>query len=313
MGIIFNTNKHSDTWNDAPLLSSDDIAALAIQASQVQFSSLSTQPQQSNEAGWLPTKALGSGMDYAESREYQQGDDPRYINWRLSARSNDTFVKTYHMEARPTLCVVLDVRRSMIFGTQKRLKITQAVRIATLLAHVAQQHDLNLNALVVSDEKTQWLGKQSLDSLLAYINHYPDTKPLSNQVLSFQALINTLQVELKSGSLVYMISDFLNLAKSDTKAFSQLLEKHFIQALHIIDQAEQKLPKSGGVSLQAFNQNNKLNLNTDRDDIRSSIDDLLTRKKNHINDVFKQAGLLKTDVPSDQDTLYNLLDLPFGH
>ncbi len=312
MSVIFKANKSTKNDLTTPLLSSHEIAALGIQASQVEFSSLTPHQQFTRDAGWLPTKALGSGMDYAESREYQQGDDPRYINWRLSARSNETYVKTYHMEARPSLCLVLDMSRTMVFGTQKRLKLTQAVRLATLIAHISQQQDLNLSVILLSDGNVEWLGKQNLDSLLARINHIP-TDLNSNTNFDFQELIQIIQNELVAGSMVYLLSDFMQLEESDINAFSQLQEAYFIQALHIIDQAEQKLPKSGGMCLQAFNENKNISLNSDNNDSRLALDDVLKQHADRIKQSFKQSGLKHTQVFTQDDVLHSFVELPFGH
>jgi len=312
MSVLFRSKKNADKSLTNAILGSHEIAALGIQASQVELSHLSLHQQFTHEAGWLPTKALGSGMDYAESREYQQGDDPRYINWRLSARSNETYVKTYHMEARPSLCLLIDLSRSMVFGTQKRLKITQAVRLATMIAYVAQQQDLNLSVLLLEDGKIEWLGKQNLDSLLARINHFPSSSD-SCESFNFQELIQTLQNELIAGSMIYLISDFISLASSDSNALGQLQQQYFVQALHIIDRAEEKMPKSGGVSLQAFSSNKNIRLNTDHNDIREALDDVLASHAKAIKQCFKQSGLKHTQVFTQDDDLHSFVELPFGH
>ena len=141
------TTTHHKTW-----LSEKELAELQTFAEQLQNTSIANIALNSQQSGLLASRALGSGTDYAESRVYQYGDDPRSINWRLSARSTDTFVKTFHTESRPCVSILLDQRKSMIFGTKKRLKISQALRVASLLAYSCDLHQLSFQAWVLHND-----------------------------------------------------------------------------------------------------------------------------------------------------------------
>ncbi len=249
-------------------------------------------------------------MDYAESREYQQGDDPRYINWRLSARSNETFVKTYHMESRPTLCVVLDQRSSMVFGTRKRLKISQALRIATLLALSAEQRNLNFNVLLFN-EQNQWLGKQHVDEFLHYANHIPNIKQKTMSV-DFQKVFGSLQ-QLATGSLVYIISDFLDLKPAHNKSLLQLQEKFFVQALHVVDPAEKKLPKSGRVCLQSMKNQANLSLDSNNTEVDVITRNIFDEHSQSIKQTLLHATIPYAEVQTDEDIIYQHILMPLGH
>ncbi|MFK8028114.1 MAG: DUF58 domain-containing protein [Gammaproteobacteria bacterium] len=324
MSAIFKLNKKTkveaspipsnSSRSFTPLLPNDEIAALSIQASQILHSSHTAHQQLSREAGWLPTKALGSGMDYAESREYQQGDDPRYINWRLSARSDETFVKTYHMEARPSLCIVLDQRQSMIFGTKKRLKITQALRLSTMLAHASQQHHIDLNLLLIDETKTHWLGKQNVDSLLEKFNHNPPqiSTTRNTDSIKFQSITELLQQHLNIGSMIYLISDFFDFNALNIKTLSELYSQYFILGLHIVDAAEKKLPKSGGVCLKDIKTDENLTLDSNDPQIHSNINESFNNHFNVIKKALIQSEVAYSEIPADADVLYPFIELPLG-
>lgn len=303
-------NSNSSYQPPQAILDETEIAQLRIQASQIQNSGSSSHKQQSREAGWLPTSAMGSGMDYAESREYQQGDDPRYINWRLSARSTETFVKTYHMESRPSLCVILDQRRSMVFGTRRRLKISQATRLAILLAAAAEQRNLTLNVLLINDQ-IQRLDNQHIDEFLQRVNRTPDIKQQTGST-DFQTIINSLQ-HLATGSLVYIISDFMDLKTSHNKSLLQLQEQYSIQALHVVDQAEKKLPKSGGVCLQAMNSRAKLTLDSNNSEVISNACCILDEHLQSIKQILMHAAIPYAEVLTDEDSIHQHILLPLGH
>lgn len=303
-----------------PLLTSQDIVELRAQAKQLKSSIIPSHQLDSRDAGWQSTSAIGSGMDYAESRLYQQGDEPRTINWRLSARSTETYVKTYHMEARPSLCIVLDQRRSMVFGTRARLKATQALRLATILIFAAEQQRLKINVKVIRSAGG-WLEVRSAEEFLAKTNQQyflreeleensqQVTKPCQTEMGD---ALDSLSQSIEKGTLVYLISDFLDLNESHQKRLFQLQDSYFVQALHITDPAEQKVVKSGGVYLQDMQGDAYLNVKSQD----SNITDLNASLRNHIDKI--KAVILKSSVyyspiSTEEEMLHSHIIFPLGH
>ncbi|MEE9327078.1 MAG: DUF58 domain-containing protein [Cocleimonas sp.] len=297
-----------------PILSAQDITELRLQANQLQGEITSSHKLDSREAGWLPTSAMGSGMDYAESRPYQQGDEPRTINWRLSARSTETYVKNYHMEARPSLCIVLDQRSTMMFGTRTRLKFTQALRLAIVLAFAAEQHRLQLTIMLLNNS-SEWLEFNSADSFLAGVNSCKllqiDDRTVDNRG-KIALVLENLNEDIDKGSLVYLISDFRDLDKSHQKQLFQLQANNFVQTMHIVDPAELNIENKGGVALQDMLANALLMLEEDK---------FSEMKPNHAlqqyNDNIKQT-LLKSAVhyslvSTTDEALHSKIMFPLGH
>src|ERR1044071_7221843 len=79
----------------------------------------------------------GRGMAFSEVRQYQPGDDVRFIDWNVSARMNDTYVKVFTEEREMTVMLLVDLSGSQLFGTQESTKINTAAEIAALLAFSA--------------------------------------------------------------------------------------------------------------------------------------------------------------------------------
>ena len=292
------------------LLTNEDIANIRIQAGQLLSSSNSQHPLNSHQAGWLSTNTLGSGMDYAESRVYQQGDDLRNINWRLSARSTQTFVKTYHMESRPKLCIVLDQRRQMIFGTKKRLKITQALRLACLLIFVAEQYQLSVDICLINSD-IQWLEDQDIESFLQVTNHAHLPEAPQNQA-TLQTAFTRLKQQLSEGDFIYLISDFVDINEQDKKPLVQLQAQYFMQALHIVDSAEQALPKNlGQLSFQAMNKEEAIiSLNLNKQNQREAINKKMAQHLENIETMFIQSAIHYAKIMTDEDDIYSALLLP---
>lgn len=111
----------------------------------------------------------GYGIDYEESRHYIAGDDPRYMNWQLTARTGKHYMKVYREERQPGVFILIDRRLSMRFGTQKHLKITQAVRAAAIAAFKAQQNNLSVGGLLLDNELEWFKETQSKHAVFNFI------------------------------------------------------------------------------------------------------------------------------------------------
>ncbi|MDD5000651.1 MAG: DUF58 domain-containing protein [Thiomonas arsenitoxydans] len=114
-----------------PLLLAADAAALIARARGLRLAA-ATQPVSQRAAGDSRSRWTGRGLDYAESRAYQPGDDLRDLHWRLLARTGRPYVKVHREEHAPALHLLLDLRPGMVFGTRVRTKAEQAARMLLL-------------------------------------------------------------------------------------------------------------------------------------------------------------------------------------
>ena len=116
-----------------PLLQADDAAGL-IALAAAQRMAQPPRPVARQSAGEAPSSWKGRGLDYAESRVYQPGDDLRDLHWRLLARTGRPYVRVHHEEQATALHLLLDLRPGMVFGTRSRTKAEQAARMLLLAA-----------------------------------------------------------------------------------------------------------------------------------------------------------------------------------
>ncbi len=304
------------------LLDKSELINLQALAEQVDCSATPDQILNSRQAGNLPTRALGSGIDYAESRVYQAGDDPRSINWRLSARTQETFVKTYHIESRPSLNIFLDKRRSMVFGTKSRLKITQATRIATLLAYACQLHQLTFQAWILDDGLDNELGLQYFDDINGFLlqankntshNSAPANK-FSSEKASIHSALLEINQRTSKGSLIYLVSDFADLKASHQTELAHLIERCFVQALHIFDAAELSLPKLGKIRLQEMNQDSSKNyqLDTRNEKQQTSFAKMAQQHFEKKKSLISDLGISYIKIATDDESIQQSITLPLG-
>ena len=118
----------------------------------------------------------GSGYEFAENQLYVAGDDSRFINWRMLARTGKLYRKVFHEERRPQLWVVVDKRASMRFGTNKRLKVTQAAIHAICHLYQAQQHQLASGGVILKDSPCWFNPTQNMNAL----------QPLIQEIIAVQ-------------------------------------------------------------------------------------------------------------------------------
>ena len=160
----------------------------------------------------------------------------------MSARSQETFVKTFHTDAQPSLNIFLDQRESMIFGTRKYLKISQALRASLLLSFHAEMHNLDYKFWLLNDDALH--SFTHIDIFLTLANKVRQ-RQLSK--ISISNALEEVLLQLAPDSLFTMISDFTGIQK---KQLSALTQRCSVQAIQVVDPAEFSLENTGKVSLQ---------------------------------------------------------------
>ncbi len=308
---------------EAPLINPDEYNELVNQAKQVKPSGGYGHRLESHFSGTLPTKKIGSGMDYAESRVYQAGDDPRFINWRLTARSKETLVKNFHTESSPTLCVLMDRGATMRFGTRKRLKVTQAARVATLLSLTARQHRLALSGLVLaeSSDSNQWFpsskNDQAFNSLIDVVSGAclpmlanEANNESANQPQNWQLILRNLADKNPSGSLIYLVSDFLGLDAEHQSTLEALQAQHHVIAIHISDIAEQSLANNGTLRFKDAQSNALYQVESGSNKQRAKFQSRAQDYQESIKQLFEDRGIPFISILTTDDDLASMIPLP---
>lgn len=262
--ILFKTNNNSRQ----PLLSNSEILELLLRIQHRNKTRVHNHDVSFRKIGEARSVFRGHGMDYEESRLYQAGDDPRYMNWALTARTGQHYLKVFREERQPGVFILVDRRNSMRFGTQQRLKITQAARTAAITIFSAQENNYSIGGVIL-DNEVEWF-KENNNKQAAFDFIHQAARPalpvfeentLQQQKLS--DVLKTLNEILTKGSTLYLISDFHDLRNESQSTLLQLSSSHTIHAIHITDPAEIKLPKAGVVSLITENYNAVHQVNSD--------------------------------------------------
>jgi len=205
-------------------------------------------PAQARQMGLYHAPLKGRGMEYAESRPYQPGDDVRALDWRLTARSGKPHTKLFREERERPVFIAIDLRSPMAFATRGVFKQVQAARAAALLAFKAVKDGDRVGGVVLNAAGVHELpparGQLAVARLLRQIVSSAGASAAHEPGLA--ALSAPLQRLVKPGALVFVLSDFRDLEAASEADFGRIAAHSQLRIIEISDPFEQALP-----SLQA--------------------------------------------------------------
>ncbi len=200
----------------------------------------------------------GRGMEFDESRPYQPGDDPRSIDWRVTARSTTAYTKLFREERERPVLVVVDLRANMHFATRGCFKSVNASRAAALLSWAAHHRGDRLGGLIFGNtthrELKPRLGRQAALRYVHQLAEHPDwqSRALSDDgEAAFTQAMSALRRVARPGSLVVVLSDFLGFSRSVQSYLSSVARHNEVLAVFLNDPIERRLPPPGRYRLVA--------------------------------------------------------------
>jgi uncharacterized protein (DUF58 family) len=248
-------------------------------------------------AGEYQSTFKGRGMEFAEVREYQVGDDIRTIDWNVSARMGHPFVKQYVEERELTVMLLVDASSSGEFGTVDRMKGEIAVEMCAVLAFSAIKNNDRVGLIIFTDKIEKYIPpKKGRKHVLRVIRELIYFKPEDTRTDISAALEYMLRVQKKK-SVVFLISDFLS--QDYDRALKIANRKHDIISITITDPRERSLPNIGFLELEDAETGERIMVDTKDPEVRRlfgeiSENESLKREKN-----FRSANIDQIDVTTD--------------
>lgn len=189
----------------------------------------------------------GLGMEFAEVRPYQPGDDVRTIDWNVTARMGSPFIKKYVEERDLTVFLVVDVSGSLSFGSRAILKRELAAEIAALLSFAALRNQDRVGAALVSDRLELFLEpRRRRTHVLRMVREILDRAAHGGTDL--EGGLNAVLATLKRRSVLFFISDFLG--PPPTRALKAAAARHDLIVVEIVDPRDEEIPRVGPVVLR---------------------------------------------------------------
>jgi uncharacterized protein (DUF58 family) len=202
----------------------------------------------------------GRGMNFAEVREYQYGDDIRSIDWNVTARTGAPFVKVFEEERELTVMLVVDVSASGDFGTRERMKGEVAVEICALLAFSAIKNNDKVGLIIFSDQVEKFVpprkGKRHvLRVLRELLYHRPEGRGTN-----IRAALDYLNHVQRKKAVTFLVSDFRD--SGFEKALAVAGRRHDLIAVRVGDLRERELPSLGLLELEDPETGERVVVNT---------------------------------------------------
>jgi len=210
----------------------------------------------------------GRGMNFAEVREYQYGDEIRSIDWNVTARAGTPFVKVFEEERELTVMLLVDVSASGDFGTRGRMKAELAVEICALLAFSAIKNNDKVGLVIFSDHVEKFVPPRKgrrhvLRVLRELLYHEPEGKRTDIAgALEYLAHIQ------RKKAVVFLVSDFRD--QGFEKALSVAGRRHDLVAVRLRDPREEELPPLGLVELEDPETGDRVLVNTSSSAFRAA-------------------------------------------
>jgi len=206
----------------------------------------------SSVAGMQRSAFRGRGIDYQESRNYQQGDDIRAMDWRVTARTGRAHTKVYQEERERPVIILIDLSPSMFFGTRTALKSVVAARAAALIGWTTVHNHDRIGAVLFDGgqdtcrEIRPTGGRIGVLQLIRalIVATAPDRVDPNKQSRLSEALKRLRRVA-RPGSLLVLLSDFYALDTDSEQALAQLRRHNDVLACQILDPLELHAPPPG--------------------------------------------------------------------
>jgi uncharacterized protein (DUF58 family) len=246
----------------------------------------------------------GNGIDFADLREYQYGDDVRYIDWSVTARMATPYVREYLEDREITAWFLLDLSPSVDFGSAEteRLKRTVLIDFVTTMARLLTRHGNRVGAVLYGAQVERTIPARGgriqvlrlINDLLAQPRHR--RAPLTD----LTPLLDAGQRAIRGRSLVFVISDFISVPGWE-RPLNLLTQRHEVVAVRLFDRREVELPNVGPLIMEDAETGEQLYVDTGDRAFRRRFTEAAERREATLRDAFRRSGVDAASLSTDDD------------
>jgi len=230
----------------------------------------------------------GRGMTFSEVRQYSYGDDVRSIDWNVTARYNEPFVKVFEEERELTMMLLVDVSGSELFGTAQQSKKEIITEISATLAFSALQNNDKVGLILFSDEVELFIPpKKGKSHVLRIIRELIEFTPKSNQTNIAEALKFFSSV-MKKRAIAFVLSDFI--ADEYTQTLKIVCKKHDVTGIRVFDAREEEIPNIGLVPMEDAETGELAMVNTQSKSVRAAYTNFYRERVEYFQNAFTKSG-----------------------
>ena len=246
----------------------------------------------------------GSGVDFADLREYQPEDDIRYIDWNVSARMDTPYVREFVEDREVFAWFLLDLSPSVDFGGVDQQKRTVLIDFVATLARLLTRHGNRVGAMMYGSKIQYTLpargGRNQVLRLINDLLKQPHLSKVATTDLSplFKGGLNAI----KKRSLVFVISDFIS-APGWEKSLHLLSRRHEVIAIRLWDPREMELPDVGPIIMEDAETGEQLYVDTHDKKFRQRFQEAASQRETQLTETFKRAGVDVLSLSTEEDLI----------
>jgi uncharacterized protein (DUF58 family) len=249
----------------------------------------------------------GRGMAFSEVRNYIPGDEIRTIDWNVTARFNEPYVKVFEEERELTVMLLVDISGSESFGSDELLKREFIAEIGAVLAFSATQNNDKIGAILFSDQIELYIPpKKGRKHILRIIRELIEFKPNSN-LTNIGDVVQHFNNLVKKRAIAFLISDFIG--QNFEKALKITAKKHDIIALRIYDQREKELPNVGLTLFEDGESGKRRWINTSKKRVRETYYNNSLSREHNILEIFKKSKVDHANICIQSGYIQPLMNL----
>tara|TARA_R110000868_G_scaffold410193_1_gene697556 strand:+ start:10435 stop:11301 length:867 start_codon:yes stop_codon:yes gene_type:complete len=247
----------------------------------------------------------GRGMTFSEVRQYQYGDDVRNIDWNVTARYSEPYIKIFEEERELTMMLMVDISGSEFFGTDVQFKNEVVTEIAATLAFSATQNNDKIGLILFSDKIELYIPpKKGRSHVLRIIRELIEFKPQSRETNIAEAL-KFLSSVMKKKAIVFVLSDFISDDYLHTIKIAA--KKHDVTGIRVYDKREEHMSNLGVVQMQDGETGELMLVNTSSKNVRLNYGKYYREKVNYYKESFTKSGAGTIDCRVDESYVKKLL------
>ncbi|MEI6864625.1 DUF58 domain-containing protein [Flavicella sp.] len=247
----------------------------------------------------------GRGMTFSEVREYQFGDDIRNIDWNVTARYSQPYIKVFEEERELTMMLMVDISGSQLFGTTSQFKKDTITEIAATLAFSAIQNNDKVGLILFSDGVELFIPpKKGKSHVLRIIRELIEFKPKSKKTNINEALKYLSNVMTKK-AIVFVLSDFMD--NSYEQTLKIVGKKHDVTGVRVYDKHDAEIPNLGLVPMLDLESGETIIVNTGSKSVRNAYRANYLEFTNFYETTFSKSGSGTISTQVDESYVKKLL------
>jgi uncharacterized protein (DUF58 family) len=256
---------------------------------------------ESSFAGQYQSVFKGRGMNFEEVRPYTPGDEIRAIDWNVTARTGEPYIKKFTEEREMTVMIMLDVSASGDFGSVRESKREMAAEVASILAFSAIHNNDKVGLLLFSDRVELFIPpKKGRLHILRLIREMLFFSP-KGRGTDLAGALEYMNKVITRRAVVFVISDFLT--GDFTRPLTVSAKRHDMVALNVVDPAEEALPDVGVILLEDPETGEQIEVDTSRRDITGNYARLAGERAKELGTLFGSRGVDMVQLRTDRDYL----------